>query len=217
MADISKRLDKAEKYLQRGKPDAALEEYMSILQDEPRNEQVRQTAADLCLALGRGAEAAALLSSIFEQEVEVGDMAKGVVTFKKLLKISIPTPLQTFHYAQLIEKKDRREALEAYETALAGFEKQRKNAQALAAIKRIVELSPTAENHQRTGEKAALMGEGKVAAASFVQLGTLKDESSPGAGFQWFERAYNLDPMNPRAVLQYGRGLFSRNHSAGVH
>jgi diguanylate cyclase (GGDEF)-like protein len=212
MADISKRLDKAEKYMQRGKPDAALEEYMSILRDEPRNEQVKQTAADLCLALGRGAEAAALLSSIFEQEVEVGDMAKGVVTFKKLLKISIPTPLQTFHYAQLIEKKDRREALEAYETALAGFEKQRKNAQALAAIKRIVELSPTAENHQRTGEKAALMGEGKVAAASFVQLGTLKDESSPGAGFQWFERAYNLDPMNPRAVLQYGRGLFSRNH-----
>ncbi len=144
--------------------------------------------------------------------MEVGDTAKGVVTFKKLLKISIPTPLQTFHYAQLIEKKDRRESLEAYETALAGFEKQRKTAQALAAIKRIVELSPTMENYQRTGEKAALMGEGKVAATSFVQLGTLKDESSPGSGFQWFERAYNLDPMNPRAVLQYGRGLFSRNH-----
>jgi diguanylate cyclase (GGDEF)-like protein len=212
MADISKRLDKAEKYLQRGKPDAALDEYLAILHDDPRNEQVRQTAADLCLALGRGAEAASLLSTIFEQEVEVGDTARGVVTFKKLLKISIPTALQTFHYAQLIEKKDRREALEAYETALAGFEKQRKTAQALAAIKRIVELSPTMENYQRTGEKAALMGEGKVAAASFVQLGTLKDESSPGSGFQWFERAYNLDPMNPRAVLQYGRGLFSRNH-----
>jgi len=212
MADISKRLDKAEKYLQRGKPDAALEEYLAILHDDPRNDQVRQTAADLCLALGRGPEAASLLSTIFEQEVEVGDTAKGVVTFKKLLKISIPTALQTFHYAQLIEKKDRRESLEAYETALAGFEKQRKTAQALAAIKRIVELSPTMENYQRTGEKAALMGEGKVAAASFVQLGTLKDESSPGSGFQWFERAYNLDPMNPRAVLQYGRGLFSRNH-----
>lgn len=212
MADISKRLDKAEKYLQRGKADAALDEYLAILHDDPRNDQVRQTAADLCLALGRGPEAASLLSTIFEQEVEVGDTAKGVVTFKKLLKISIPTALQTFHYAQLIEKKDRREALEAYETALAGFEKQRKTAQALAAIKRIVELSPTMENYQRAGEKAALMGEGKVAAAHFVQLGTLKDEGSPGSGFQWFERAYNLDPMNPRAVLQYGRGLFSRNH-----
>ena len=46
MADISKRLDKAEKYLQRGRPEAAVEEYLSILEDDPKNEQVRQTAAD---------------------------------------------------------------------------------------------------------------------------------------------------------------------------
>jgi tetratricopeptide (TPR) repeat protein len=212
MPDISKRLDKAEKYLQRGKPEAALEEYLSILQDEPRNEQVRQTAADLCLALGRGTEAASLLSPMFEQEVEIGDIAKGIVTYKKLAKISVPTPLQTFHYAQLVERKDKHEALAAYESALAGFEKQRKNAQVLAAAQRIVELSPTAENYQRAGEKAALMGEGRAAAANFVQLGQLRDEASPGSGFQWYERAYNLDPMNLQAVFLYSRGLFVRNH-----
>ena len=212
MADISKRLDKAEKYLQKGKTEAALDEYLSILDDEPRNEHVRQTAADLCLALGRGAEAATLLSSIFEQEVEAGDNAKGIITYKKLFKISVPTPLQTFHYAQMLEKKDKREALEAYENALAGFEKQKKNGQALATAKRIVELSPTAANYQRAGEKAALMGEGQVAAANFVQLGQLKDQESPGSGLPWYERAYSLDPMNLKAVFLYSRALFSRNH-----
>jgi tetratricopeptide (TPR) repeat protein len=211
MPDISKRLDKAEKYLQRGKAEAALDEYLSILQDEPRNEQVRQTAADLCLALGRGTEAAGLLSSMFEQEAEIGDVAKGIVTYKKLAKISVPTALQTFHYAQLVERKDKHEALAAYEVALAGFEKQRKNGQVLAAAKRIVELSPTAENYQRAGEKAALMGEGRVAAANFLQLGQVRDEASPGSGFQWYERAYNLDPMNLKAVFQYSRGLFAKN------
>jgi tetratricopeptide (TPR) repeat protein len=211
MADISKRLDKAEKLLQRGKTEAALEEYLGILDEEPKNDHVRQTAADLCLALGRGSEAATLLSSIFEQEVEAGENAKGIVTFKKLSKISVPTPLQTFHYAQLVEKKDKREALEAYETALAGFEKQKKNTQALAAIKRIVELSPTAENHERVGEKAALLGEAQLAAANFVRLGQLKDEESPGTGFPCYERAYKLDPMDLQAVLLYSRGLFSRN------
>jgi diguanylate cyclase (GGDEF)-like protein len=212
MADISKRLDKAEKYLQRGKPEAALEEYLSILEDEPKNEPVRQTAADLCLALGRGPEAAQLLSSLFEQEAEVGDVAKGIVTFKKLAKIAVPTPLQTFHYAQLIERKDKREAVEAYQTALNGFEKQRKNSQALAAAKKIVELLPTAENYQRTGEKAALLGDGKLASLNFLQLGLLRDEASPGSGFQWYERAYSLDPMNLQAVFLYTRGLFARNH-----
>jgi len=99
MADISKRLDKAEKYLQRGRPEAAVEEYLSILEDDPKNEQVRQTAADLCLALGRNGEAGALLSYLFEQEVENGEGAKGIVTYRKLAKISVPSPLQTYHYA----------------------------------------------------------------------------------------------------------------------
>lgn len=210
MADISKRLDKAEKYLQKNKPEAALEEYLGILDDEPDNDQVRQTAADLCLALGRGPEAASLLSYLFEQEVQGGDSAKGIVTYRKLAKISVPTPTQTFQYARLAEKKDRREALEAYETALAGFERQRKAVQALAAAKRIVELSPTMENLERAGEKASLLGEGVAAAANFVQLGQLKDEESPGSGFTWFERAYKLDPNNLQAVFLYARGLFSR-------
>src|SRR5215475_2382225 len=207
MADISKRLDKAEKHLQRGKPEAAVEEYLAILEEEPKNEQVRQTAADLCLALGRNGEAASLLSYLFEEEAQAGETAKGIVTYKKLARIAIPTPLQTYYYAQLAEK---REALEAYETALAGFEKQRKSAQALAAARRIVELSPTLENLQRAGDKAALLGEGKIAAECFVRLGQLKDEESPGSGFGWYDRAYNMDPMNLEAVFQYSRGLFSR-------
>jgi diguanylate cyclase (GGDEF)-like protein len=212
MADISKRLDKAEKFLQRGKPDAALEEYLAILDEEPRNDHVRQAAADLCIALGRSNQAAPLLSTLFEQESGIGDVARGSVTFKKLAKISVPTPLQTFHYAKLIEKKDKREALEAYQTALDGFEKQRKSSEALAAAKKIVELEPSAENYRRAGEKAALLGEGRVASANFVQLGMITDETSPGSGFQWYERAYSLDPMNLQAVYLYSRGLFARNH-----
>src|SRR5215469_12435885 len=211
MADISKRLDKAEKYLQRGRPEAAVEEYLSILEDDPKNEQVRQTAADLCLALGRNGEAGALLGYLFEQEVENGESAKGIVTYRKLAKISVPSPLQTYHYARLCEKKDHREALEAYETALAGFEKQRKAQQALAAARRIVELSPTMENLQRAGDKAAVLGDSKTAAACFVRLGQLKDDESPGSGFPWHDRAYNLDPMNLDAVLLFARGLFARN------
>ncbi len=211
MADISKRLDKAEKYLQRGKPEAAVEEYLGILEDDPKNDMVRQTAADLCLALGRRGEAASLLSYLFGEEFAAGESGKGMVTYKKLAKVSVPTPLQTFQYAQLAEKKDKREALEAYATAVAGFEKQKKTAYMLAAAKRIVELSPTMENLERAGETAALLGDSKVAVANFVRLGHMKDEESPGSGFPWYERAYNLDPMNLQAMYLYARGLFSRN------
>lgn len=211
MSDISRRLEKADKYLQRNKPEAALEEFLGILDDDPGNQQVRQTAADLCLALGRSGEAAGLLSHLFELEVETGENAKGIVTYKKLAKISVPTPMQTYRFAQLVEKKDKRESIEAYQTALAGFEKQRQDAQALDAARRIVELSPTIENLQRAGEKAAALRQGHVAASCFVQLGQMKDDESPGAGFPIYERAYSFDPNNLLAVLKYARGLFSRN------
>src|SRR6476646_2931012 len=211
MADISKRLEKAEKYLQRSKPEAALEEYLNILDDEPGNEQVRQAAADLCLALDRRSEAADLLSSLLEMEFESGETAKGSITYKKLCKITTPTPMQTFQYAQLTEKRDRKEALDAYALALQGFERQNKEKQALAACKRMVELSPTIENLQLTAEKASALSEGKTAASSFVQLGLLQDQESPSSGFASYEKAYNFDSMNFQAIYLYGRGLFSRN------
>ncbi len=211
MADISKRVEKAEKYLQRSKPEAALEEYLNILKDEPRNIQVLQAAADLCVLLDRRQQAVDLFSTLLEQEFEAGESAKGSITYKKLCKITTPTPTQTFQYAQLTEKRDRKEALDAYTSALQGFERQKKDKQALAACKRIVELSPTIENLQLTAEKASALGEGKTAATNFVQLGLLQDQESPGSGFQSYERAYNFDQLNFQAIYLYGRGLFSRN------
>src|SRR5205807_3559658 len=110
MPDISKRLEKAERYLQRGKPEAALEEYLNILEEDPKNDQVRQTAADLCLAAGRNSEAATLLGALLDEQINAGDHGS-VVTYKKLVKVGNPTPMQTFHFAQAIEKRDRKEAL----------------------------------------------------------------------------------------------------------
>src|SRR5947209_278485 len=210
MPDISKRLDKAEKYLQKGKPEAALEEYLAALEEDPKNDQVRQAAADLCIAAGRNSEAATLLGYLFDEQRTSRDPA-GIVTYKKLAKVASPSPLQTFYYANLLMKKDKREALEAYQTALIGFEKLRQEKHALAAAKCIVELSPTSSNLQRAAEKAAKLGEGKTAAANFVKLGLLQEEASPGSGFEWFGKAYNHDPANLHAIFLFARGLFSRN------
>jgi diguanylate cyclase (GGDEF)-like protein len=211
MPDISKRLEKAEKYLQRSKPEAALEEYLAVLEEEADNVQVRQRAADLCLALGREDEAVVLLGYLFEQEIEAGDSVQGVITYKKLSKVVSPTAIQTFHYAEFVEKRDKREALEAYEAALKGFDIQGRHKQSLMTARRIAELAPTPDNLQRAGEKSAALGDTKTAALDFLRLGDLKHEGLPGAGFEWYERAYNLDPHNPQAGLFYAQGLFARN------
>ena len=200
MADISKRLEKAEKYLQKGKTESALEEYLGILEDEPNNDNVRQTAAELCTSLGRSKEAAELLGLLFDRQAGIGDGAKANITYKKLLKVGAPTVEQTYRYAQLIEKTNNKDALESYQTALAGFTSSGNKKDALGALKRMVGLDPSVENFKKEGELAAELGENKVAAAAFLQVGDLEAKGN-GKGDAWYERAYKLDGSNQDAAL----------------
>ncbi len=67
--EVSRRIEKAEKLLQKGKTADALAEYLQILEDDPQNDNVRQMAADLCLSLNKGAIAVKLLGELFERQV----------------------------------------------------------------------------------------------------------------------------------------------------
>src|SRR5438067_2223775 len=147
MADFSKRLDKAEKLLHKGKVDSALEEYLSILDVDPGNDKVRHTAADLFLQTNRNHEAAALLSELFDRELAMGDNAKALVTYKKLTRVAPPKLGQILRFAQVAERNgSRREALEAYTTAFNGFLQERRENEALSAMRRMVALDPEPRN-----------------------------------------------------------------------
>ena len=59
-AEIARRVERAEKLLQKGKTGEALDEYLQVLAEDPQNDNVRQMAADICLSLQRTAEAVKL-------------------------------------------------------------------------------------------------------------------------------------------------------------
>jgi diguanylate cyclase (GGDEF)-like protein len=206
MADTSKHLEKAAKYLEKGKTEPALEEYLAILQDEPNNDNVRQTAAELCASLGRNKEATELLSLLFDRQAGIGDGGKANITYKKLLKVGTPTVEQTFRYAQFIEKSNKKDALDSYQTALGGFTSSGNKKEALAVLKRMVGLDPTVDHLTKEGELAAELGESKVAAAAFLQVGDLEAKAG-NQGDSWYARAYALDGSNQEAALAHGRAL----------
>jgi uncharacterized protein HemY len=53
-AEIARRVERAEKLLQKGKAAEALEEYLLVLRDDPENDKVRELSADLCLVAEPG-------------------------------------------------------------------------------------------------------------------------------------------------------------------
>ncbi len=72
-AEIARRVERAEKLLQKGKTGEALDEYMQVLAEDPQNDNVRQMAADICLSLQRTAEAVKLLGDLFERQIAAGE------------------------------------------------------------------------------------------------------------------------------------------------
>ena len=213
MADFSKRLDKAEKLLHKGKVDSALEEYLSILDVDPGNDKVRHTAADLFLQTNRNHEAAALLSELFDRELAMGDNAKALVTYKKLTRVAPPKLGQILRFAQVAERNgSRREALEAYTTAFNGFLQERRENEALSAMRRMVALDPEPRNIRRMAELASKLNDRQTAAEAFLRMG-IEEQGEGRSAFQWFELAHQQDPGNPNIAFQFGSALLAKNET----
>ncbi|HEV8524106.1 MAG TPA: tetratricopeptide repeat protein [Terriglobales bacterium] len=215
MAELTKRLDKAEKLFQKGKHDAALEEYLAVLAEEPTNDAARQKAADLCVSLNRPGEAATLLGVLFERQASVGDLAKAVITYKKLARVGAPNVDQTFLFARLTEKSSRKDALEAFEAAVVGYISAGRKHDARAAMERIVVLEPSVSNLRRLGELHAGLGDNKSAALAFFQAGEL-DRKAGGDGLTWYQRAFALDPANPGVVLACAEAQLATGDAAAA-
>src|ERR1700691_104544 len=86
-----RRVERAEKLLQKGKAAEALEEYLLVLRDDPENDKVRELSADLCLSQNRGRDAVRLLGELFERQVNAGDATRASLSYKKLAQPGSPT------------------------------------------------------------------------------------------------------------------------------
>jgi tetratricopeptide (TPR) repeat protein len=122
-AELSKRVERAGKLLQKGKAAEALEEYLLVLRDDPENDKVRELSADLCLAQSRGHDAARLLGELFERQVNAGDATRASLTYKKLARHGSPTWDQKFRFGQLLEGSNKKLAVGTYESALSDLAK----------------------------------------------------------------------------------------------
>src|SRR5579862_6473074 len=169
-AELGKRVERAEKLLQKGKTAEALEEYLLVLRDDPENDVVRQLAADLCLSLSRNADAVRLLGELFEKQVGAGDATRASLTYKKLARHGSPTWQQKFRFGQLLEGSNKKLAVGTYEAALQDLVKLGKKQEAAEILDRVVAIEPTQANLLRVAELASEQGNHKVAAIAFQRI-----------------------------------------------
>ena len=138
--DIARRVERGEKLLQKGKPAEALEEFLQALTLDPANDTVRQMSADLCLSLQRLQDAVRLLGELFDRQLATGDAIRASLTYKKLARFANPNCDQKRRFAELLEKSNRKLAIETYESVLDELTKLGRKSDALAVLKRVVAL-----------------------------------------------------------------------------
>jgi diguanylate cyclase (GGDEF)-like protein len=205
-ADITRRIDKAEKLLQKGKTPDALAEYLLVLKDDPDNDNVRQLAADLCLSVNKGVLAVQLLGELFDRQVAAGEATRASLTYKKLARYTNPTWEQKVRFGQLLEKSNKKVAVGTYENALDDLRKQGRKEESLLVLRRIVSLEPTPANHLRMAELSAELGEHVMAAESFLKLAEMSETAGDNAG-RYYERAYAENPSDEKVAMAYGKSL----------
>lgn len=215
MSDVAKRLEKADKSIQKGKLEDALREFQAILNDDPENALVRERAADICINLNRTREAVTLLEGLFEQQASIGDQSRAIITYKKLARLGSPSLEHSLRYAHFLEKNNKKEALEIFREVAKQFLKTGQRNNAVAAYKRIVAIEPTLENLKSLGDLAEELRDGRTAAVAFFECGELEQKAG-GAGHKWYERAYGMDSTNAEAALAFARSLLSKQDSASA-
>src|SRR6266849_59782 len=208
-AEIARRVERAEKLLQKGKTVDALDEYMQVLGEDPQNDNVRQMAADLCLSLQRTPEAVRLLGELFERQLEAGENTRASLTYKKLARYATPTSVQRLHFGQILETSNRKLALETYESALEDLTKNGRPQDCVLVLQRLVALEPSEQNFLRLGELCSQAGDKQEAAIAFLKLAEMTEASGADAA-QWYERAYTEDSADTRIALGYGKSLVAQ-------
>jgi len=199
MPDLDKLYEKADKYLQRQKFEAAIETYQEIIRYEPTAEEALINLGDLSAKLNRTAEAMRYQVQLADFYIKRGDLPKAIATCRRVLKLSPQDVMTLMKLAGLLEKSQKNtEALEAYRESLGRYRISGSNAQMVECLTRIVKLDANnLDEHLELAELASRSRQTKVAMPALLRAAQLARRA--GDETRWeklIDQAHALDPAD---------------------
>ncbi len=217
MPDLDKLYEKADKYLQRQKFEAAIETYQEILRYEPNDEVSLVNLGDLSVKLNRTAEALRYQVQLADYYIKRGDISKAIATCRKVVKLSPQDVVTLMKLAGLLEKSQKNtEALEAYREALGHSRKIGVNAPMLACLTRIVKLDPNnLEEQLEFAELASRSRQTQVATPAFLRAAQLARRAGDESRWEKLvDQAHALDPTDEAASIAATELYLKRGNAA---
>jgi diguanylate cyclase (GGDEF)-like protein len=215
--DVSKHLDRAQRYLEKNKIEDAIEAYQSILRDLPGHVDSLQALGDLYARTMHADRAAGYYAQVFDRLFETHEENRALAVYARTLKPLQQPPERMARYALLLQKQNRaEEAIEQFALASELFLARGKDEPALDCLDRIAQLDPDNASRQfAVGELAERLDKMHIAARAFLRAGQLSEAAGHSEpALELLARAHTLMPEERGPALLYAQACLRRDDAA---
>jgi tetratricopeptide (TPR) repeat protein len=170
--DRDSTLKKAEKLLRQGRLDAAIAEYVRVVEDQPRDWTTANTLGDLFVKSGQKAEAVTQYSRIADHFMEEGFYPKAAALYKKILKIDPDSEQVQLQLAEISARQGLLADAKSYLGTVAARRRKRGDRRGAAEIVvRLGSVDPAdIEARQLAARTLEEMGDDEPAAECYKAL-----------------------------------------------
>jgi len=218
MADVSKHLDRAKKFLEKNRVEDAIEAYLSVLEEVPSHLEATQALGDLYARREQPDRAAVYYGMFFDLLVDPKDETKALAIYNRFLKHSGQQPPERIaRYAFLQQRQNRtEEASEQYGKAAELFTAAGRQEDALFCWERIAQLEPDNLSRQiKLADVAEKSGRNLLAARALLRAGQLASVAgAAGDSLKLLARAHGLAPQERSVALLYAAARLRKGDAA---
>lgn len=206
--DREDTLKKAEKLLRQGRLDAAVAEYVRVVEDQPRDWNTANTLGDLYVRANQADKAVAQYARIAEHFFQDGFYPKAAALYKKILKIVPDDERSQLHLADISAKQGLLVDAKSYLNTIASRRRARGDRRGVDEIVvRLGTIDPTDIAARVAAARVlAANGDEKGAAARFRELYTdLQEKERDAEALDALREAVRLNKADVE-----GRGILAR-------
>jgi tetratricopeptide (TPR) repeat protein len=213
----AKVLAAAEKYVQQGKLQNAINEYEKVIEKDPRDLTVTNTVGDLYARLGQADRATACFKRVGERYAEDGFTVKAIAMFKKLTKVNPSALDAVLKLADLYTQQGLyNDARQQYMTVADHCLRSNNLTGAAAVFQKMLQLDP--ENVAAQSKLADLyiqMGKRDEAKEIYFRAAdSLHMRGALDAADEALGKVIRLEPGNSRALLTRAQLSFEQGDVA---
>ena len=165
----NKSIAAAQKYIQKGQIDKAIQEYLRVVQEEPQDVRTWLKIGDLYAKKGARQDATETYLKVAEFYSQQGFYLKAVAVYKQILKLDPSLSLVNLKLAELYQQLGLvADALDQFELVAAHHQRSGSDEEAVAALEKATALDPqNIASHIKLAELFSKLGRVNEAVTSF--------------------------------------------------